>query len=53
MDEKKASEKNDLISMIGDRLIWLDFTHKIRKDKKKIWDIVLPMIEDYMKEGKK
>lgn len=39
--------------MRGNREMWLDFTHKIRKDRKKVWDILQPMIKDYMKKGKR
>ena len=53
MDEKKIGDTSELISMRGDRLIWLDFTNKIRKDRKKVWEVLQPMIDDYMEENNK
>lgn len=50
MDEKKAGENSELISMRGNRDLWLDFTHKIRKKKLKVWDVLQPMIKEYLKE---
>jgi hypothetical protein len=48
MDEKKESDEYELISLRGDRDIWLDFTHKIRKNKKKVWEILEPMLKEYI-----
>ena len=50
MEGKRAGDDSELISLRGDRDLWLDFTHKIRKKKLKIWDVLQPMIKDYMKK---
>jgi len=32
---------------------WFDFTNKVRKEKKTVWEVLRPYIKEYMtKEGK-
>jgi len=38
---------NDIITIRGDRELWLDFVHKVKKDKKKIWDVLRPYLKKY------
>ena len=44
----------DIISIRGDRDLWLDFTHKIKKQKKKgretVWKVLNLFIKDYLKK---
>jgi hypothetical protein len=35
---------NDIITIRGERELWLDFTHKVRKDKKKVWPVLRPFV---------
>jgi len=38
---------NDVITFRGDREPWLDFVHTLRKHKKKVWDVLGPVIRKY------
>lgn len=38
---------NDIITIRGDRELWLDFVHKVKKDKKKIWTVLRPYLKKY------
>jgi hypothetical protein len=40
-----------LISLRGDRDIWLDFTHKVRKNRKQIWEVLEPMLKEYIRKN--
>ena len=40
-----------LISFRGDRNIWQDFIYKIKKNKKQVWEVLEPMLNDYIKRG--
>lgn len=31
--------------------IWLDFTCKLKKNNKKVWEVLEPMLKDYIKKG--
>ncbi len=37
-----------VITLRGERDLWLDFLHKARKDKKKVWDILTPYLRKYV-----
>jgi len=37
----------DVITIRGERDLWLDFVHKVRKEKKKVWDILNPYLRKY------
>jgi hypothetical protein len=50
MAQDKTRDTSAPLSLRGDRDLWLDFTHKVRKKKGKVWDIIEPMIKDYMKK---
>ncbi|MDP2692166.1 MAG: hypothetical protein Q8O88_00840 [bacterium] len=34
----------------GERNLWFDFTNKIKKERKTVWQTLKPMIQDYMKK---
>lgn len=38
---------NDIITIRGERELWLDFVHKVKKDKKKIWNVLRPYLKKY------
>ena len=39
---------NDIITIRGERELWLDFTHKVKKDKKKVWPVLRPFLRKYV-----
>ena len=39
---------NDTIIIKGKRDLWLDFTHKVEKDKKKVWPVLRPFVRKYV-----
>ena len=38
----------DVITLRGERDLWLDFIHKAKKEKKKAWDVVSPFLKKYL-----
>jgi len=38
----------DVITIRGERELWLDFIHKAKKEKKKAWDILNPYLRKYI-----
>ena len=38
----------DIITIRGERELWLDFIHKVKKEKKKAWDILSPFLRKYV-----
>jgi hypothetical protein len=38
----------DVITIRGERDLWIDFVHKAKKDKKKVWDILSPYLRKYI-----
>ena len=38
----------DVITIRGERELWLDFIHKIKKEKKKAWDVLNPFLRKYL-----
>ena len=43
---------NDIITIRGEREQWLDFTHKVKKDKKKVWPVLRPFLRKYVSSDK-
>jgi hypothetical protein len=37
-----------VITIRGERELWLDFAHKTKKDKKKVWDVLGPFLRKYV-----
>ena len=37
----------DIITLRGDRELWLDFIHKAKKEKKKAWEVLSPFLRKY------
>ena len=44
---------NDIITIRGERELWLDFTHKVKKDKKKVWPVLRPFLRKYVSSDRK
>lgn len=40
----------DIITFKGERELWIDFVAKIKKDKKKVWEVLKLLIKKYLKE---
>ena len=38
----------DVITIRGERDLWLDFIHKTKKEKKKAWDVLSPFLKKYV-----
>jgi len=38
----------DVITIRGERELWLDFIHKTKKEKKKAWDVLSPFLKKYI-----
>lgn len=38
----------DIITLRGERELWLDFIHKAKKEKKKAWEILSPFLKKYL-----
>jgi len=39
----------DSITLKGERNVWIDFTSKVKKNKKQVWDVLKPFIKEYIK----
>jgi hypothetical protein len=37
----------DIITIRGDRELWLDFVCKVKKRKKKTWDVLSPLLKKF------
>ena len=42
----------DVITLRGDRNLWIDFVSKIKKEKKVVWEVLEKFIKKYLKNGK-
>ena len=42
----------DVITIRGNRVLWIIFVNKIRKERKEVWTVLEPMIKEYL-GGKK
>jgi hypothetical protein len=48
MFEYLMPNKGEIITIRGERELWLDFTHKVKKDKKKLWPVLRPFLRKYV-----
>ena len=39
---------NGIITIRGERGLWIDFTHKVKKDKKQVWQVLSPFLKKYI-----
>jgi len=40
----------DVITLKGNRDLWIDFVAKIKKEKKEVWEVLEKMILEYLKK---
>jgi hypothetical protein len=38
----------DVITLRGERELWIDFIHKTKKEKKKAWDVLSPYLRKFI-----
>ena len=38
----------DIITIRGERELWIDFIHKTKKEKKKAWEVLNPFLRKYV-----
>jgi hypothetical protein len=36
------------ISLRGERELWLEFVHKTKREKKKVWEVLTPFLKKYL-----
>jgi hypothetical protein len=51
MEKEQLNSDFTLISLRGNRDLWQDFMYKIKKNKKQVWEILEPMLKDYIKRN--
>jgi len=39
----------DVITFKGNRELWIDFVAKVKKQRKKVWDVLKEFIKEYLK----
>jgi len=40
----------DTLTFKGDREVWIDFVSKIKKQRKQVWEVLKPLIKNYIKK---
>ncbi|MDP7199325.1 MAG: hypothetical protein QF486_06970 [Candidatus Woesearchaeota archaeon] len=45
--------ERDVISFRGERELWLDFVHAVRKNREQVWDVLKPTLDQYTKKSRK
>jgi len=43
-------EEKSVITFKGDRDAWIDFVSKVKKQRKKVWEVLEPLIKEYTKK---
>ena len=38
----------DAISLRGEREVWMEFIHKTKKKRKKVWEVLTPFLNKYV-----
>ena len=38
----------DVITLRGERKLWLDFIHKAKRERKRAWDVLSPFLRKYV-----
>ena len=38
----------DTLSIRGDRELWIEFIHKTKKERKKVWEVLVPFLNKYL-----
>ena len=39
----------DIMTFRGKRELWLDFVHKVKKDRKRVWEVLSPFLKKYIR----
>ena len=39
---------NEVITLKGDRDLWIDFVAKVKKEKKQVWEVLGRLIKEYL-----
>ena len=47
--EYSRQNKSDDITIRGEKELWLDFAHKVKKDRKKVWEVLRPFLNKYIR----
>ncbi len=42
----------DIITLRGNRELWIDFIAKVKKERKEVWEVLERFIKEYIKNGK-
>jgi len=50
VDWNKITMKG-LISIKGDKDLWLDFVYKVKKNKTQVWKVLKPFIKKYIQNS--
>ena len=37
----------DVITLRGERELWIEFIHKAKKERRKAWDVLIPFLKKY------
>ncbi|MDP7182216.1 MAG: hypothetical protein QGF25_07110 [Candidatus Woesearchaeota archaeon] len=45
--------ERDVISFRGERELWLDFVHAVRKNREQVWGVLAPVLKEYTKKSRK
>jgi len=40
----------DTITFKGNREVWIDFISKIKKERKQVWEVLQPLIKNYIRK---
>lgn len=38
----------DIITLRGERGLWIDFVSKVKKERKEVWDVLSKLIQKYI-----
>lgn len=39
----------EVLCFRGERDLWIDFTTRIKKERKEVWDVLKPIVKNYLK----
>lgn len=45
-----TKKEKDIITLRGDRNVWIDFVAQVKKQKKGVWEVLEPFIKKFIKE---
>jgi len=41
--------EKDIITLRGERDLWIDFVAKVKKERKEVWEVLSPFLRKYIK----